>query len=447
MPMARRRDADGGLVPKVYLYPTPLRARSDQSELDATSILKPHGFLVDAAAYGIQGVLAERLRSMPQPPPWEADLFVAFLPPYGPPLTPWTDEDRAAITRLGPDREDYIPNTMRLATQIMCRQLSNSTFMRGMMPHISRKTMRRHVLFIPTGIHGCSYEARLLGTPFPPIQRWVRFITFTADTDNLVSREELASRHVSMPYLSSVRWSLDWKGEQQPPWRDLSSRQHLVCFTGSLRGQPHSIQLRTKLTRQCDAAPDVCVEHVTGNFPVTSPEDASKSQRRNMRMALKLKRKSTFCLEPPGFSPPRKSSIDSLLSGCIPVFFYDDNEFDTLWPFHFGGLHGWGANASVRLPMDAALNRADYDVVQLLRRIPEARVNAMRETIALNAHRLVYGIGQYPGDALETLLVALHATLNARPRAPAALQPYTRSAAIRSTCTRFWSWRCWTGGW
>ena len=67
-----------------------------------------------------------------------------------------------------------------------------------------------------------------------------------------------------------------------------------------------------------------------------------------------------------------------------------------------GDLHGWGANASVQLPMDAALNRADYDVVQLLRRIPEARVNAMRETIALNAHRLVYGIGQYPGDALET---------------------------------------------
>ena len=61
MPMARRRDADGGLVPKVYLYPTPLRARSGQSELDATSILKPYGFLVDAAAYGIQGVLAERL--------------------------------------------------------------------------------------------------------------------------------------------------------------------------------------------------------------------------------------------------------------------------------------------------------------------------------------------------------------------------------------------------
>ena len=37
--------------------------------------------------------------------------------------------------------------------------------------------------------------------------------------------------------------------------------------------------------------------------------------------ALKIKRNSVFCLEPPGYSAVRRSMIDSILSGCIPVLF------------------------------------------------------------------------------------------------------------------------------
>ncbi|KAL8552636.1 hypothetical protein ACS0TY_001358 [Phlomoides rotata] len=30
---------------------------------------------------------------------------------------------------------------------------------------------------------------------------------------------------------------------------------------------------------------------------------------------------ASFCLEPPGDTPTRKSTFDSILAGCIPVFF------------------------------------------------------------------------------------------------------------------------------
>lgn len=126
-----------------------------------------------------------------------------------------------------------------------------------------------------------------------------------------------------------------------------------------------------------------------------------------MVQALEIKRRSRFCLEPPGYSPPRKSSLDSLLSGCIPVFFYNDAEFRNLWPFHFGG---WGANASVRVPLEGALD-GTVDVIQLLQSIPPSRVRQMQQTIATHGHRLVYGIGSYPGDAVDIILQTLHSAL------------------------------------
>jgi hypothetical protein len=91
-----------------------------------------------------------------------------------------------------------------------------------------------------------------------------------------------------------------------------------------------------------------------------------------------------------------------MLSGCIPVFFYSDEEFASLWPFHMGGLHGWGANASVRVPLEA---------------VPEARIRAMQSMLAAHAHTLLYGIGPYSGDAIETMLAALHAGLSRPARA------------------------------
>ena len=46
--------------------------------------------------------------------------------------------------------------------------------------------------------------------------------------------------------------------------------------------------------------------------------------------------------------------------------------------------------------------------------IPRARVREMQSVIASNAHRLVYGVGHFPDDALDTTLKALHVAINRR---------------------------------
>lgn len=96
--------------------------------------------------------------------------------------------------------------------------------------------------------------------------------------------------------------------------------------------------------------------------------------------------------------------VDSILSGCIPVTFYSDLEFDSLWPVHKAG---WGANATIRIDPSDVLTR-HLNVIDQLRSVPPEQVRAMQETIAAHAHRLVYGIGRFQGDAIETLFDELH---------------------------------------
>ncbi|CAN1816274.1 Probable xyloglucan galactosyltransferase GT11 [Linum perenne] len=52
---------------------------------------------------------------------------------------------------------------------------------------------------------------------------------------------------------------------------------------------------------------------------------------------------SAFCLQPPGDSPTRRSIFDSMLAGCIPVFFH---------PFSAYGQYIWHLprNYSVYIP-------------------------------------------------------------------------------------------------
>ena len=128
-------------------------------------------------------------------------------------------------------------------------------------------------------------------------------------------------------------------------------------------------------------------------------------ERATLRRALKLKRRSVFCLEPPGFSPPRKSFVDSFLSGCLPVFFYKPEEYAHLLPHY---LSGWGENASVRVDAQSALD-GTVDVLDTLVRIPPPVVARMQQTLAAEGHRLVYGYGRrgVRDDAIDRLLEVL----------------------------------------
>ncbi len=97
-----------------------------------------------------------------------------------------------------------------------------------------------------------------------------------------------------------------------------------------------------------------------------------------------------------------------MLSGCIPVFFFDAPTYEH--NLHF--FWEWKANASLNFP-PSAHEAAGFDVVRELRAVPAAQVGAMQGAIRRRAHSLVYPpVGEAPlaGSAPDLALRALRLT-------------------------------------
>ena len=127
-----------------------------------------------------------------------------------------------------------------------------------------------------------------------------------------------------------------------------------------------------------------------GNDTGVSPESAAAPAHltpgtRDLIGALELKRRSLFCMEPPGANPVRRSMYDSLLAGCIPVFIMSASEFGAFLPRPFFDRRH---NMSVRI------DPSELPTVDLHARLAEinrsGRALRMRRAIARHAHRLVY---------------------------------------------------------
>ena len=182
-----------------------------------------------------------------------------------------------------------------------------------------------------------------------------------------------------MPVPSSVRWSTQLEKNQVAPWRSVHARPVKFSFIGS-----RNTALKGEILDFCLGNSDICkvLELHRGNFSGLSETDRT-------RETMLLKSQSTFCLEPPGLSFGRKSQVDAILMGCIPVFFRDTRNF---MPLHFW----WKDNASVVLT-ETDLTRSHLE--ELLR--DTARIELMQRTIAKHAHSLVYAFDDYPGDAVD----------------------------------------------
>ena len=249
-----------------------------------------------------------------------------------------------------------------------------------------------------------------------------------------VEREdELHTRSVSLPYVSSVRWSPLWDrsvgaleagktpptevadmlyhiaANSAPPWRSVEhelrpSRTILSNFVGTLRGSARSSEMRIAIKRQCvvhSAHTCVAISSLRWNGDAVGERIVPMETQMLERYVLSVKRSSVFCFEPPGFSEPRKSLIDSLLSGCIPVMFLEDDQYSELMP-HFWG--DWLWNATIRVPPDDLLQDR-IDLIRFLHSIDPQTVRRMQTTIAEHAHQLHYSIGSPGprGDAVTRL--------------------------------------------
>ncbi|KAJ8604665.1 hypothetical protein CTAYLR_009805 [Chrysophaeum taylorii] len=224
-----------------------------------------------------------------------------------------------------------------------------------------------------------------------------RYGPYTLDTPleaarlaaDLMDNESPYPHLVSIPYPSSVHVdAATLRTQRRVDWVRTSSTSYLASFVGGSHSRSTFAMARRVLRKDCAARPDACFyfnyDRSHGVFTCGLHRFMSNA---------------TFCFQPGGDSPYRKSLYDAFLTGCIPVVFSQYNA--RVAPFHFWAGHA--ANAMVVLNATAYL-AGDLDVLAHLSAIDPSIVRKMQATIALHAHRLHYAIDDYPDDAVDLLL-------------------------------------------
>ncbi|KAL7115521.1 hypothetical protein ACP275_04G187900 [Erythranthe tilingii] len=166
--------------------------------------------------------------------------------------------------------------------------------------------------------------------------------------------------------------------EQVLEWQNKMRRQKrrsLFCFAGAPRPNMED-SIRSEIMSQCSAVPKKCrlIECKNDKHNCLKPANV-----------MRMFQNSVFCLQPPGDSFTRRSTFDSILAGCIPVFFSPGSAYvQYLW--HLPKDHG---SYSVLIP-EGDVKRKGVSIDSVLSRIPRSRVSAMRERVIKLIPNVVY---------------------------------------------------------
>ena len=215
--------------------------------------------------------------------------------------------------------------------------------------------------------------------------------------DRISSDQGIAPHLFSVPYPAAVH---AW-GAHSRPWEASEERPTLAAYVGGDRNGTFSY-LRPKIAALCDAS-DACETHVPHEGHRVCGVRCVPGLRRTMMRA-------TFCLQPGGDSPYRKSVFDAALAGCIPVVFSQQLARVAPWqrgnfPEHFVVLSG------------AAVQRGEIDVMRYLASIPQTKIQELRRNLAGVAPMLQYSIDDsIRNDAFEALLRGALAVATERER-------------------------------
>nr|VDD13820.1 unnamed protein product [Brassica oleracea] len=152
-------------------------------------------------------------------------------------------------------------------------------------------------------------------------------------------------------------------------------RRYLFSFVGAPRPNLGD-SIRSEIMDQCKASRRKCklLECVSGSQKCYKPDQI-----------MKFFLSSTFCLQPPGDSYTRRSTFDSILAGCIPVFFHPGSAYaQYIWhlPKDIGKY-------SVFIP-GKNVKEGKASIERVLSRIPRGKVVAMREEVIKLIPRLMY---------------------------------------------------------
>ncbi|KAK6164408.1 hypothetical protein DH2020_001272 [Rehmannia glutinosa] len=217
-----------------------------------------------------------------------------------------------------------------------------------------------------------------------------------------------AAKNMSMLVVESSPWNANDYGIPYPTyfhpardadvfdWQDRMrklERKHLFCFAGAPR--PGNVKsIRGQIIDQCkNSKVGKLLECDFGESKCHSPSSI-----------MQMFQSSLFCLQPQGDSYTRRSAFDSMLAGCIPVFFHPGSAY-TQYTWHLPKNY---SQYSVFIPEDDI--RRNISIEQRLSQIPAEKVKEMREAVINLIPRLIYAD---PRSKLETFKDAFDVAVGA----------------------------------
>ncbi|XP_057955954.1 xyloglucan galactosyltransferase KATAMARI1 homolog [Malania oleifera] len=202
------------------------------------------------------------------------------------------------------------------------------------------------------------------------------------------SKNDFAIPYPTYFHPSSDREVFQWQNRMRK-----QKRRVLFSFVGGARPNLKG-SIRGEIIEQCQASRRKC--KLLGCNPASN-----KCQ--NPVNVMKTFQSSVFCLQPSGDSYTRRSMFDSILAGCIPVFFHPASAYvQYLWhlPKNYTKYSVFISENDVK--------EGKVGIEQVLRRIRREEVQAMREEVIRMIPRMVYAD---PRSTLQSLEDAFDLTM------------------------------------
>lgn len=193
----------------------------------------------------------------------------------------------------------------------------------------------------------------------------------------IIEKSHYDEQEVAVPYPTSFHPRSD---SDLARWQVIArsvKRKLLFSYAGGPRPQ-FSNDFRGLLLEQCRQTPNC------RSF------DCSKERCEHPLPVMELFVDSVFCLQPRGDSFTRRSIFDSLIAGCIPVFFWHRTAY-LQYSWHLPA-----DSDSYSVFIDRKDVRNGVQIENILKGYSERRIEKMRETVIAAIPRFVYKV---PGNS------------------------------------------------
>ncbi|CAA7027276.1 unnamed protein product [Microthlaspi erraticum] len=211
---------------------------------------------------------------------------------------------------------------------------------------------------------------------------WGTNLMLLPESDNLsfltIERSPTSHNEFAIPYPTyfhptSTSEILRWQEKIK-----VTNRTILFSFAGAERPSRNQNGLvRTRVIQQCKSSSKTC-RFLDCGVKANGCDDPIS--------LMKLFESSVFCLQPPGDSLTRRSVFDSILAGCIPVFFNQGSAYKQ-YVWH---LPKNNDEYSVYIPVKELRTVGRNKIEKILLGIPNEKVVKMRENVIRLVPKIVY---------------------------------------------------------